>query len=40
MTMVSMLGWIVFGLRVGALATLVMPGRDPGVGIVDAGLGG
>jgi hypothetical protein len=30
--MVSMLGWIVFGLRVGALATLVMPGRDPGGG--------
>ena len=28
--MFSMLGWIVFGLMVGALAKLVMPGRDPG----------
>jgi uncharacterized membrane protein YeaQ/YmgE (transglycosylase-associated protein family) len=24
------IGWIVFGLVVGALAKLVMPGRDPG----------
>ena len=31
--MFSILGWIVFGLIVGALAKLVMPGRDPG-GIV------
>jgi hypothetical protein len=28
--MFSILGWIVFGLIVGALAKLVMPGRDPG----------
>src|SRR5215475_111772 len=47
MTMLSILGWIVFGLIVGALAKLVMPGRDPGgiivtivLGIVGAVLGG
>jgi len=47
MTMFSILGWIVFGLIVGALAKLVMPGRDPGgiivtivLGIVGAVLGG
>jgi uncharacterized membrane protein YeaQ/YmgE (transglycosylase-associated protein family) len=41
------LGWIIFGLIVGALAKLVMPGRDPGgifvtivLGIVGALLGG
>jgi uncharacterized membrane protein YeaQ/YmgE (transglycosylase-associated protein family) len=28
--MLSILGWVVFGLIVGALAKLVMPGRDPG----------
>jgi uncharacterized membrane protein YeaQ/YmgE (transglycosylase-associated protein family) len=46
-TVVSILGWIVFGLVVGALAKLVMPGRDPGgiivtivLGIVGALLGG
>jgi uncharacterized membrane protein YeaQ/YmgE (transglycosylase-associated protein family) len=40
-------GWIVFGLIVGALAKLVMPGRDPGgiivtilLGIVGAVVGG
>jgi uncharacterized membrane protein YeaQ/YmgE (transglycosylase-associated protein family) len=45
--MLSILGWIVFGLVVGALAKLVMPGRDPGgiivtivLGIVGALLGG
>jgi uncharacterized membrane protein YeaQ/YmgE (transglycosylase-associated protein family) len=45
--MLSLLGWIVFGLVVGALAKLVMPGRDPGgilvtivLGIVGALLGG
>ena len=26
----GILGWILFGLIVGALAKLVMPGRDPG----------
>jgi uncharacterized membrane protein YeaQ/YmgE (transglycosylase-associated protein family) len=47
MMMFSILGWIVFGLIVGALAKLVMPGRDPGgiivtivLGIVGALLGG
>ena len=42
-----MLGWIFFGLIVGALAKLVMPGRDPGgiiitilLGIAGALLGG
>jgi uncharacterized membrane protein YeaQ/YmgE (transglycosylase-associated protein family) len=41
------LGWILFGLIVGALAKLVMPGRDPGgiivtmlLGIVGALIGG
>jgi uncharacterized membrane protein YeaQ/YmgE (transglycosylase-associated protein family) len=45
--MISVLGWIVFGLIVGALAKLLMPGRDPGgiivtivLGIVGAVLGG
>jgi uncharacterized membrane protein YeaQ/YmgE (transglycosylase-associated protein family) len=45
--MFSILGWIIFGLIVGALAKLVMPGRDPGgivvtivLGIVGALLGG
>ena len=28
--MISILGWILFGLIIGALAKLVMPGRDPG----------
>ena len=43
----GILGWIVFGLIVGALAKLVMPGRDPGglivtmlLGIVGAVIGG
>jgi uncharacterized membrane protein YeaQ/YmgE (transglycosylase-associated protein family) len=41
------LGWIVFGLIVGAVAKLLMPGRDPGgiivtmlLGIVGALVGG
>jgi uncharacterized membrane protein YeaQ/YmgE (transglycosylase-associated protein family) len=41
------LGWILFGLIVGAVAKLVMPGRDPGgiivtmlIGIAGAVLGG
>jgi uncharacterized membrane protein YeaQ/YmgE (transglycosylase-associated protein family) len=45
--MISVLGWILFGLIVGALAKLVMPGRDPGgiivtmvIGIVGSLLGG
>ena len=42
-----MLGWIVFGLIVGVIAKLLMPGRDPGgfiitilLGIAGAMLGG
>ena len=45
--MFSIVGWIIFGLIIGALAKLVMPGRDPGgiivtivLGIVGALLGG
>ena len=41
------IGWIVFGLIVGVVAKLLMPGRDPGgfvvtvvIGIVGALLGG
>jgi uncharacterized membrane protein YeaQ/YmgE (transglycosylase-associated protein family) len=44
---VGILGWIVLGLVVGALAKLVMPGKDPGgilvtllLGIVGALVGG
>jgi uncharacterized membrane protein YeaQ/YmgE (transglycosylase-associated protein family) len=47
MTMFSIIGWIIFGLIIGALAKLVMPGRDPGgiivtivLGIIGALLGG
>ena len=43
----GILGWIIFGLIVGALAKLIMPGRDPGgfivtilLGIVGALVGG
>ena len=43
----GILGWVVFGLIVGALAKLVMPGKDPGgiivtilLGIVGALIGG
>lgn len=43
----GILGWIVFGLVVGIIAKLLMPGRDPGgfvvtmlLGIVGALLGG
>ena len=45
--MFGILGWIIFGLVVGAIAKLLMPGRDPGgiivtmlLGIVGAVLGG
>ena len=45
--MIEVLGWILFGLIVGALAKLVMPGRDPGgiivtmlLGIAGAVIGG
>jgi uncharacterized membrane protein YeaQ/YmgE (transglycosylase-associated protein family) len=43
----GILGWILFGLVIGALAKLVMPGKDPGgiivtilLGVVGALLGG
>jgi uncharacterized membrane protein YeaQ/YmgE (transglycosylase-associated protein family) len=43
----GILGWIVFGLVVGIVAKLLMPGRDPGgfvitiiLGVVGALLGG
>ena len=43
----AILGWILFGLVVGAIAKLIMPGRDPGgiivtmlLGIAGALLGG
>jgi uncharacterized membrane protein YeaQ/YmgE (transglycosylase-associated protein family) len=43
----GILGWILFGLIVGALAKLVMPGKDPGgiivtmlLGVAGAVLGG
>lgn len=45
--MFGILGWIIFGFIVGAIAKLLMPGRDPGgfivtilLGIVGAVLGG
>jgi uncharacterized membrane protein YeaQ/YmgE (transglycosylase-associated protein family) len=45
--MLTILGWILFGLIVGLVAKLVMPGHDPGgvvmttaLGIVGAILGG
>ena len=45
--MFGVLGWIIFGLVVGLIAKLLMPGRDPGgfivtilLGIVGAALGG
>lgn len=43
----GILGWIVFGLIVGVLAKLLMPGKDPGgffvtilLGIIGAVVGG
>ena len=45
--MIGVLGWILFGIIVGAIAKLLMPGRDPGgfiitmlLGIAGALLGG
>lgn len=37
--MFGVIGWIIFGLIVGALAKLLMPGRDPGGIIVTMALG-
>lgn len=43
----TILGWIIFGLIVGVIAKVIMPGKDPGgvivtilLGIVGAVLGG
>ena len=45
--MFGVLGWIIFGLIVGVIAKLIMPGRDPGgfiitilLGVAGALLGG
>jgi uncharacterized membrane protein YeaQ/YmgE (transglycosylase-associated protein family) len=37
--MTGILGWIVFGLVVGIVAKLMMPGRDPGGFVITALLG-
>jgi uncharacterized membrane protein YeaQ/YmgE (transglycosylase-associated protein family) len=37
--MLGILGWIVFGLIVGVIAKLLMPGRDPGGFVVTVLLG-
>jgi uncharacterized membrane protein YeaQ/YmgE (transglycosylase-associated protein family) len=37
--MLGVLGWILFGLIVGVIAKLLMPGRDPGGFIVTVLLG-
>lgn len=37
--MFGLLGWVLFGLIVGVVAKLLMPGRDPGGFIVTALLG-
>jgi uncharacterized membrane protein YeaQ/YmgE (transglycosylase-associated protein family) len=37
--MLSIIGWIVFGLIAGVIAKAIMPGRDPGGAIVTILLG-
>ena len=37
--MFGVLGWILFGLIVGVIAKLLMPGRDPGGFIITMALG-
>jgi len=37
--MFGVLGWMIFGLIVGAIAKLVMPGRDPGGILVTMAIG-
>jgi uncharacterized membrane protein YeaQ/YmgE (transglycosylase-associated protein family) len=37
--MMGVLGWILFGLVVGVIAKLIMPGRDPGGFIITILLG-
>lgn len=39
MALGTVIGWIVFGLVVGAIAKLLMPGKDPGGWIVTILLG-
>ena len=45
--MLSILGWIIFGLIAGVIAKMIMPGKDPGgmivtiiIGIIGAIIGG
>ena len=35
----GILGWIIFGLIVGALAKFIMPGKDPGGFVITTVLG-
>lgn len=37
--MFTIIGWIVFGLVIGVIAKLLMPGRDPGGVVVTALIG-
>src|SRR5262245_6856026 len=37
--MFGILGWVLFGLIVGIIATLLMPGKDPGGFVITALLG-
>ena len=37
--MMGVIGWIVFGLIVGAIAKMLMPGRDPGGWVITMALG-
>jgi uncharacterized membrane protein YeaQ/YmgE (transglycosylase-associated protein family) len=37
--MIGVLGWILFGVIVGVVAKLLMPGRDPGGFVVTMALG-
>lgn len=37
--MLGVIGWIIFGLIVGAIAKLLMPGRDPGGWVITILLG-
>jgi len=39
MGLIGIIGWIVFGLIVGVVAKLLMPGRDPGGWIITILLG-
>jgi len=37
--MLGVIGWVIFGVIVGAIAKLLMPGRDPGGILVTMALG-